>query len=473
MKIWISILFLFIVGKAVSQGEVGYLFEDMPEDTLPKATINLHTSLKPYIRQTNSNTEGKSYIKVAGLGDLHYFQNKTSGYKTGLGVEVTANIKDKFYVRLAGIEGVNQTGAFYTPRVYQKDSINQFLLYTDVRGRLSYTPNHIFNFQIGLDKNFLGEGCRSLLLSDYSAPYPFGMIRMRFWRIEYSLLYQFLREWDNNRWEGKFAASHHLSFNAAKWLNMGVFETVIFQPKDTLLNRGFDVEYLNPLVFYRPQEYSLGSSDNVLIGVELNAKWKEHQFYSQFILDEFYLAEIKAKSGWWASKYGGQVGFKGRFHKKSNHHFFYRLEYNFVRPYTYAHLSEELNYGTQGFSLAHPYGSNFMEILGEGKWQHNKMYVKIFANYFMRSLDKNGFNYGNDPYLPYINRPYEYGHYIGQGKQYNGVKAIVTFGYKVLKHGNLQAFIENHINHTTLDNATRYTVVVGLRSMLWNDYRNY
>ena len=440
-------------------------------DSVPKAAINLHTSLKPLIRQPNSSGK-KSYFRVSGLGDIHYFQNEQAGFKAGLGVELTGNINDKFHFRIAGIEGLNQTHAFYTPRTYIRDSVNQNILYSDLRGRLSYTPNHIFNFQIGLDHNFIGEGCRSLLLSDYSSPYPFGMIRMRFWRVEYSLLYQFLREWDNNRWEGKFAASHHLSFNAAKWLNMGVFETVIFQPKDTLLNRGFDVEYLNPFVFYRPQEYSIGSADNVLLGVELNAKWKKHQFYSQFILDEFLLSEITSKSGWWASKYGLQVGFKGRIDKGA-HHFFYRLEYNFVRPYTYAHLSEELNYGNQGFGLAHPYGSNFMEILGEAKWQWNKMFAKVFTNYYMRSLDQDGFNYGNDPYLPYINRPYEYGHYIGQGQQFNGVKAVLTVGYKLMKHGNLNAFIENHINHTTLDNATRYTLVVGVRSLLWNDHRNY
>jgi hypothetical protein len=472
MNVFIYIAICLFPLGLFGQGEVGRLFEDMPSDSIGKATIKTHTSLKPMIRQSNPDGKTGSYIQVTGLGDLNYFQNDNLGFKTGLGLEVSGAIKDKLHFRLAGVEGVSQSGSFYTPRTYLNDSIGKMTLYSDLRGRVSYTPNHIFNFQAGLDHNFIGEGSRSLLLSDYGTPYPFGQIRMRFWRLEYSILYQFLREWDNNRWEGKFASSHHLSFNAAKWLNLGLFETVIFQPKDTLVNRGFDVEYLNPFVFYRPQEYSLGSSDNVLIGMELTAKWKNHMFYSQFILDEFFLAEIRARSGWWASKYGGQFGVKGRLSKGKND-FFYRLEYNFVRPYTYAHLSEELNYGNQGSSLAHPYGSNFMELLLEAKWQREKWFAKLFTNYFVRGADQDGFNYGSDPYLSYVNRPYEYGHYIGQGRQFNGTKSVLTVGYQILNHGKLNAFIENHVNYTTLDNALRYTLVVGIRSLLWNDHRNY
>ncbi len=472
MRTFVQIIALFTLFQAYGQFEVGRLFEEMPSDSVQAPSVKLHTSVKPAVRQANVNGKTGSYLSVAGLGDLHYFQNDNSGYKAGLGLEVNGALKDKFHFRLAGVQGVNKTMSFYSPNTYIRDSVGQLLAYTDLRGRISYTPNHIFNFQAGLDHNFIGEGSRSLLLSDYGTSYPFGKIRMRFWRIEYSILYQFLRERDNNRWEGKFASSHHISFNAAKWLNIGVFETVIFQPKDTLLNRGFDVEYLNPFVMYRPQEYSVGSSDNVLLGIELSAKWKGHMLYSQFILDEFVLAEIRARSGWWASKYGGQIGVKGRF-KRGEHKFFYRLEYNFVRPYTYAHLSEELNYGNQETALAHPYGANFMEGLLEMKWQHKKWFGKVFANYFMRSTDQDGFNYGNDIYIPYINRPFEYGHAIGQGRQFNGTRTILTGGYQLLKHGKLSAFVENHFTYNTIENAMRYTLVVGVRSMLWNDYRNY
>ena len=462
---------LFFSCLSFGQGSVGYIFEDLPSDSTPDRTIKTHSSLKPLIRQGVQIKNGKN-LNFTPLSDLNFLQSSQTGFKLGLGLEFKGEFKDKIYFRLAGIEGVSQHNQRYGQKAYLNDSIKSINLYSDVRSRVSYSPNHIFNFQAGLDHNFIGEGARSMFLSDYGSSYPFGQIRMRFWRLEYSILYQFLRERDNNRWEGKFASSHHLSFNAAKWLNIGVFETVIFQPKDTLVNRGFDVEYLNPFVFYRPQEYSLGSSDNVLLGIELNAFWKEHTFYSQFILDEFYFAEVKAKSGWWANKFGGQFGVKGRFNKAKNK-FFYRLEYNFSRPYTYSHISEELNYGNQGNSLSHPYGSNFMEILAEIKWQQEKFSAKFFANYYLRGDDKDGFNYGNDIYQPYINRPFEYGHSIGQGQGFNGTKIILAGGYELMKGGKLNAFLENHIDYNTISNSVNYSVFIGVRSQLWNDYRNY
>ena len=102
-----------------------------------------------------------------------------------------------------------------------------------------------------------------------------------------------------------------------------------------------------------------------------------------------------------------------------------------------------------------------------------KFSAKLFWNYYLRSNDKDGFNYGNDIYQPYINRPFEYGHTIGQGEGFNGTKIILTGGYELIKGGNLNAFIENHVDYNTISNSVNYTAVIGLRSQLWNDYRNY
>jgi hypothetical protein len=317
-----------------------------------------------------------------------------------------------------------------------------------------------------------------LFLSDYGKPYPFGMIRARFWRVEYSIMYQFFREQVGDRWKLKNGATHHISFNATKWLNFGIFETVIFSPKDTMLNRGYDVEYLNPVIFYRPQEYSMGSSDNVLLGASITAKWKKHTFYGQFIIDEFSLTEVKAKTKWWANKYGAQIGVKGRFDKQKNK-FFYRTEFNFVRPYTYAHINSGQNYGNMGMTLTHPYGSSFFEVLAELKVQHDRWGLKGFVSYFLHGLDKNGYSYGGNIYQPYDNRPIvngaiqDFGHFTGQGTGNNGFRAILSISYQVLKDGNLHVFLENQFRYDSAFDRSQYIPIIGLRSQLWNDYRNY
>mgnify|MGYP000337579524 CR=1 FL=1 len=463
------LIFALISATSWAQVEVGYVYEELPQDLIPSYSLKTHSSLKPQIRLHNSDSS--SYLRVTGLADLNYDQKVHGTYKAGLGFEVSSKIK-KWHFRLAGVQGLsNFTDPFKPKSFLTQNADSTSFGYTDIRSRISYTPNHIFNFQAGVDHNFLGEGSRSLLLGDYGKPYPFGQIRSRFWRIEYSILYQFLMEGQEGDWDGKFASSHHLSFNAAKWLNIGLFESVVFQPKDTLTNRGFDVEYLNPVIFFRPQEYALGSSDNVIIGLDFSAKWSKHMVYGQFVLDEFSLTELRAKSGWWANKYGAQLGIKGRF--GTNNNWFYRAEFNFTRPYTYSHLSEDFNYGNQGTVLAHPYGANFMEALAEVKWQSGKWLGKAFTNYYLTGDDKDGYNQGADIYNPYTTRPDEYGHFIGQGSQRNIFNFIATGSYRFLEAGKMSAFIENHFRYNVQAEQLNYQLVIGIRSMLWNDRRNY
>lgn len=470
MKFLLIYILIAVSANVHSQGGIADFISDRAEDSIPPRTVRSHTSLKPLIRQEAKNQD--SYFKVEGLVDINYFQNNYTGYRAGAGVSIKSEINNKWFLKLAGTGGIYKALGDFGTMAFYREKLDDLSVYSDLHGRLSYTPNKIFNFQIGLDQNFIGEGARSLMLSDYGTAYPFAQIRMNFWRIEYSIMYQFLRERRFSNWQNKFAASHHISFNPTKWLNIGFFESVVFQPKDTLNNRGFEVEYLNPFVFYRPQEYALGSADNVLIGFELNAFIKKHTIYSQLMLDEFSLTEVRNRTRWWATKFGAQIGVKGRFNKGDNK-FFYRVESNLVRPYTYAHISNALNYGNQNSTLAHPYGSNFMEILFELKWNKGKLFAELFTTYFLRSYDKDGFNFGNDIYTPYVNRPYEYGHTIGQGQGYNGTKTMLKLGYKISKHGNLSGFIENHFDYNTFDTKLRYSVVVGVRSALWNDYRNY
>lgn len=475
MKLLLVIVLLNGV-NLFAQTDVGLIFEELPSDSLYSNSIKEHTSILPAIRQVKGSafsTENvtKNYFKALPLSDLNGAYSSDFGYRTGLGVGLEASA-GKWYFRAAAVGGVGSFDSIFRTNAFYKEPKNSMSIYTDVRSRISYTPNDIFNFQVGLDNQFIGQGNRSLFLSDYAVPNPFAQIRTRFWRVEYTVMYQFFREKFGSNYRSKNGASHHISLNAAKWLNIGIFESVIFRPKDTLLNRGFDAEYLNPVIFYRPQEYSLGSSDNVLLGFSADVHWKQNVVYSQLILDEFNLGEIRAKTGWWANKFGIQLGFKS--HVATNiGPLFYRVEYNFVRPYTYAHIDDLHNYGTQGTPLAHPIGANFHELIGELKWKKEKWLAKAFISYRLQGTNGDSLNYGNDVYLPYINRPSDYGHYTGQGKGVNNLHCILTLDYALVPSIRLHAFIENHVNYTSSNNSILYYPVFGIRSQLWNDYRNY
>jgi hypothetical protein len=460
-----------------AQSKVGFVDEEMALDTVYNPSLREHSSLKPLVRSSirysllKSDSSARRFA-AQGICDAGLFIGNGQTYRTGGGFLAEFAPNQKWYARISGIEGLTNGSGNLLPQSYVSAYRDKYTLYTDIRARISCSPNDIFNFQAGLDKNFVGEGSRSILLSDYGRAYPFGMIRSKFWRLEYSIMYQFFRDKTDKGTINKYGSTHYLSFNATKWLNFGIFETVVFMPKDTMLNRGFDAEYLNPVVLFRPQEYAMGSSDNVLMGASFTARYKAHTFYGQFILDEFFLTEIKAKSGWWANKYGGQLGVKGR---GSRHGlpWFYRVEYNAMRPYTYAHLNAGQNYGNAGSVLAHPFGANFMELLGELKTQKGKWNVKLFVSYFLQGLDKDGFNYGGGIYQAYNNRPYDYGHFIGQGKGNNGIRALLHIGYLLHKQTNLNIFLENQLRYDSAINKNTYWGALGIRSQLWNDYRNY
>ncbi len=480
MKKFIVIFLLFNSGIAYCQSGLGYILEELPSDSIIYNTIQTHSSIIPKAWQAYnplkdeliSKVKEKFSLGISPLIDLQADYRENVNYRIGTGLQVTSELGDKWFIRTSYLQGLLNYDSLFLPRTYFNKDFTKFNTYGDWRGRISFTPNKIFNFQIGIDQNFIGEGCRSMFLSDYGRPYPFGMIRSRFWRLEYDVIYQFFREQFGEGWKQKNGATHYISFNATNWLNIGVFETVVFQPKDTLLNRGYEVEYLNPVIFYRPQEYALGSSDNVLLGLSLHAKYRRHSFYTQFILDEFFLTEIKAKSGWWANKFGFQAGLKGSF-KVMNSNSFYRIELNSARPYTYAHLSSDQNYGNQGMTLSHPYGGNFAELLGEFKFQKSNWLFKIFLNYTLRGFDKGGYSYGGDIYKPYTLRPFEYGHQIGQGRGSNSFFIIITAGYIPFKKSNIQCYAEFQMRYNTILNHSQFIPVIGIRSQLWNDYRNF
>ena len=96
----------------------------------------------------------------------------------------------------------------------------------------------------------------------------------------------------------KWSSSHLLSYNVNNWLNLSLFESVVWQDKDTLLNRGPDINYFNPFIFFRPVEYGIGSADNSLIGAGLKLTINQYFItYSNFILDEFLLSGLTNRTG--------------------------------------------------------------------------------------------------------------------------------------------------------------------------------
>jgi hypothetical protein len=356
--------------------------------------------------------------------------------------------------------------------------------FADLSGYLSWTSkNRVFNLQAGRDKHFVGDGYRSILLSDFAAPYPYLSAAANIWKLQYNVWYTLLNDPTaaNGRrpsFRNKYGAFHYLSFNPHKSISIGIFENVIWRGSDTSQSRIYELNYLNPLVFYRPQEYAIGSPDNSFLGLNLAVTVARRlKIYGQLGLDEFYLKEVKAGNGWWANKQAWQGGFKyvRAFGLKG---LMLQAEYNQVRPYTYSHGLTDQNYGHYGMPLAHPLGANFKEGLFllqylKGRWQFG---ADVTLSRQGKDSTRTGLNYGSDIFRSYTTRQAEYGNYTGQGVLHTLRQSHLRLAYLLVP--SLQLKLEGGYIQRWISSSAGYSlqepyVYLSLKTALWNRYRDY
>jgi hypothetical protein len=343
---------------------------------------------------------------------------------------------------------------------------------------MAYRANKFFTFMGGYGKNFFGEGYRSLLLSDNAGATPFFKIETHFAGIKYVNLYNFWMDnsvdpFNRNLDTRKFSAIHYLSWNITRDINLSIFETVVWSGNDTLVNRGFDFNYINPVVFYRPVEYGLGSSDNVLLGGNISYKInKHHQIYTQFILDEFLLSELQARSRWWANKYGIQIGYKSDSFIKDS--LYFQVEFNAVRPFTYSHALSQHAYGHLNSSVSHPLGANFFEILNIVSYKKNKHRFTNKIVFTSTGFDQDSLSYGQDIFKSYRLRPDDFGQLMMQGVRANILNESFIYEYTLLEDIDmyLTAAYNWRMFNTSQGTNHLHSFTVGIKSRIWNRYND-
>lgn len=484
---------------------------------------SLHAAIKPYVvADLKGNQLPDSALTINAVnGWSNYILNRDLLHKSGPKAELrinplinaqvgTGNADDKsFSTAETGIGGIlhfnlgeklTLSGTYMTSRSEFGPYLSNFVSnwevvpgmgYADRKGEayrsdwaqgyLSYQPIDALNLQVGYGKNFIGHGYRSLLLSDNAYNNPYARITAKFWKVKYMILYSAHKhigqsEGAYSDMADKYSTSNYLSLNIGKAWNIGFFQSVIWQGQDSVYNRGFDVNYLNPVVFFRPIEFSLGSPDNVVLGAGLSyLACKKHLIYSQLFIDEFLLDELRADNGWWGNKYGFQlgvklvdpVGWKG---------IIARLEYNYVRPYTYTHSTVLQNYGHYNQSLAHPLGANFDEVVAQLDYHKKRWIFSLHTSFARQGRDALlADNYGSNIYKPNSTRPDDYGHHMHQGVFTEILNARVRAGYLLNPKWNLmfEASYAHRRFEDIFGDSTEGLFQLGLRSALYNQYRDF
>ena len=251
------------------------------EAKLYQSDSNSHTGVKPYnfhAIQKNSlpdsvfqkgiweyaETMTDNQLRILPILGFQ-FQNNPINRKNllaaGLGVQVNADFHERLsfqgrYMYNGGtIEDYFLNSANYRfvhpINGASVDSINNYRFH-DVDLSVSFKANDYILLSAGKGKNFWGDGYRSLLISDNAATYPFVRLESEFWNVKYINLYSMHQDqYFNEIKTRKYSSSHMLSWNITKFINLSVFESIVWAGKDTLNNRNFDINYINPIIFFK------------------------------------------------------------------------------------------------------------------------------------------------------------------------------------------------------------------------------
>lgn len=355
-------------------------------------------------------------------------------------------------------------------------------------GYITYAPIPEIRLQFGQDRNFLGNGMRSLLLSDFAPAYPFLKVHTRIGKFDYVNLYarltdrytRLINPWQHALLPAKYYAMHYLAFAISPQWRMGLFEAVMFHDNNNT-GKGFDISYLNPVILYRAIEHQRGDPDKMTVG--LNTQYLVApgvEFYGQFMLNEFRFKDLIHRTGSHANKYGYQAGLRLASDRPLPG-FELQTEVNRIRPYTYAHYTISGTYPVNSYShqnqpLAHPMGANLSEwLLQAGFTPLPRLHTGLLAQYAFYGADSAGSNWGGNIFLDYHTYERQTGNVIGQGVGTRLLNINAWLSYE-LRHSlniSLEARMRRLRSDLPVRNNTDAYLGLSLRYNLPRNYWHY
>ncbi|NQD72830.1 gliding motility protein RemB, partial [Sphingobacterium shayense] len=350
----------------------------------------------------------------------------------------------------------------------------------------TYDFSDYFQTTLAYDKNHIGDGYRSLLLSDFSSNYAHLKLTGKIGNVQYTSIWAYMNDPENPRVDSlnsgsqygdgaKWGAFQYLDYNVNNRLSVGFFQAVVWANRNQAGHRGFDFNYISPVIFIRPVESNNSTSpDKMFLG--LNAKYKVLRnvtAYGQFLLGEFTAKEFFGGNGYAHNKWGAQIGARGYdIFNVNNLNFL--AEYNVVRPYTYQHFVSISNYSNYGEPLAHPRGANFRELIGIANYSWNRLDFSLQGVYSRFGTDPvDGTNMGGDIFQSYRTIPELYGNKIGQGVQNDLYYLDAKASYILNPKYNLRFELGYTQRYNKIEGASTQksgVFSIGLRSSFRNFY---
>lgn len=327
-------------------------------------------------------------------------------------------------------------------------------------GFVSVQPIKSLNIQIGHGKQKIGNGYRSLFLSDNSFNYPFARFTKQFFKnkVQYTTIYsllmnlvpasKFINPNTERLFQTKAASFQYLSINANKFLNIAFFQGMIWQSTGDKNKQNIDINYFNPLIFANLFKYQLNNKNNILIGVETKIKiTNKLNTYGQLLVDNWNdTSKVKSANAYQLGiNYYDALGLKN---------FFVQIEYNNVGETCYSNptpLASNQSYSHYNQNLAFTPGSNEELILiSDYKWK--RFFVNVKYNYQTKILNNEKYSFTSilNSKIGYIINP--------------------SYNLNISLGVNLRS--QNFCKFEAMNNETNY-IYLGLKTNLYNLYYDF
>jgi len=377
------------------------------------------------------------------------------------GIEIKGNIGEKlsFYSSFA------ETQAFF--RYYIDSAANERLVvpgqgawkefketgrdFSMASGYVSFSPNKIINLQAGHDKHFIGEGYRSLLLSDNSFNYPFARLSFDFKGFNYTVLYTQFEDFRKVYYAyhtKKYGQFNYLSYSYKNIAELGVFEGMIYKTSDSITSRKIPADYFVPVIGLHLGKYGYLQENKLLTGINLKIKITEFaQFYAQLASDDF-------KTDRNAYQFGVKI-FDAFINTFPQHRLYFQAEYNNAKSDIYKGTEKNTSWSHYNSEIVHPAGTRFDETILIGRY--------LFKNFSLtgKYVKINSLSAASDIFINTEN--------IGNQKEI--IHNTLTFAYLINPNYFLQVFAGADIRKA--NSIEEKYIFFGIRTNISNFYYDF
>lgn len=254
-------------------------------------------------------------------------------------------------------------------------------------GKMSFDVLPTLRITLGYGSHFIGNGYRSLLLTDGVMNSPFiefgwrsrnGVFQYQTWYNTLQTLNRLpLGDTPESLFERKGGNFHYLSVKPISWLELGLFEGMI-SPRvndTTIVKTPWNV--FQPIIGVNTLVSGWDGKENVYAGMNLTLTFKEYLIYAQFMIDDPTTKRQGFQFG--AKSYGAIVN-----------NLDIQIEYNQTSDFAYAGRSVISGLNQFNQPLGHPLGGAVQEWLAIVSYRYERFFGRVKGNWIQHDVGNAG-----------------------------------------------------------------------------------